>query len=258
MEEFVKRTIEDQAALAEHEKGGIGIGLSCGERNHAILFRIEAMVAKGEGVLKAVGNQESRGRMDVSLLDDEFDDGGRGDGIEAAGRRVVEDQLRAMDEGARDGHAPLHAARKAGGIKAEGFFQTDKAERLADPAVGLFVGHMLLNQLIGDIVAHGKRIEKRSLLEDHSGARAQGKELLLGHAGDIFAEEQDTAILRAKQPEDEFEQHALAHAGGPEHDARFRGRYGKGDVLKHRGAIEGYGNAAQGDDGARVRLWSRR
>ena len=72
----------------------------------------------------------------------------------------------------------------------EGFFQADKAERLADAAVDLLIGHALLDQLVGDIVAHREGIEERAFLEDHSGAGAQGEELLLGHEGDVFAEEQ--------------------------------------------------------------------
>ena len=118
-------------------------------------------------------NQQRRSCVHVALLHNELDDGGGRDGIEAPGRRVVEDQLWIVDEGAGDGHAPPHASRKARGIQIEGLFEADKTERLVDAAVDFVIGHSLLDQLVSDIVAHGERIEERAFLENHSGARAQ-------------------------------------------------------------------------------------
>ena len=258
LEKLVEGAIEDEAAFFEHEEGGIGVGVAGGERDHATPFGVVAVIAEGEGVLQAMGDEQGGSCMNVALLDDELDDGGGGDGIEAAGGRVVEDQLGFVDEGAGDGHAPPHAAGKAGRIKVEGFFEADEAERLADAAVDLLVGHALLNQLVGDIVAYGEGIEERAFLEDHSGAGAQGEELLLGHAGDVFAEEHDAALLGAKQPDDQFEQHTFAHAGRPKQDARLRGRHRERNVLKHRRTVERDRDAAQGDDRGRIRRWSRR
>ena len=80
--------------------------------------------------------------------------------------------------------------------------------------VNFSVGNLLLNQLVGDVVADGERIEERALLEDHADACAQGEELLLGHVGDLFAEEQDAALIGAQQAVDQLEQDALADAGG--------------------------------------------
>jgi len=43
---------------------------------------------------------------------------------------------------------------------------------------------------------------------------AKGKELLLAHMGDFFAEEQDAATVGPQKTVDKLEQNALAHAGG--------------------------------------------
>jgi hypothetical protein len=47
---------------------------------------------------------------DVSLLHDELNDGGRGDGVEAAGGGVIENQIGLGDDGAGDGDAASHTA----------------------------------------------------------------------------------------------------------------------------------------------------
>src|ERR1700735_5178358 len=110
------------------------------------------MRGEGEGILQAVRYQDGRRMVDIALLDDELDDGGGRDGVEAAGGRVVEDQLGLADEGAGDGHATPHSAGKAVGEKIEGLVELDKCKRLVDAAVTLVLGHALLNQLVGDIV----------------------------------------------------------------------------------------------------------
>ena len=182
-------------------------------------------VQSSEGVLKAMRDQQGRGAVDVALLDDEFDDGGGGDGVEAAGGRVVEQQLGLVDEGAGDGDAPPHAAGEAGRKKGKGLFEADESERLADAGVDFVVGDAFLDQLVGDVVADGEGIEERALLKDHAGAGAQGEELLLGHGGDFFAEELDASLVGAEQSVDELEQDAFAHAGGAEQNARLPGRH---------------------------------
>ena len=146
---------------------------------------------------------------------------------------------------------------EAGGIKGEGLLELDKAQGFADAAVDFVVGDALLDELVSHIVADGERIEERALLEDHAGAGAQGKELFLGHGGDFFAEEQDAALVGAEQAVGQLEQDALAHAGGPEQDARLSRRYGEADVLKHRRAVEGDGDVAKDHHGAGIRGRSR-
>ena len=91
----------------------LGLVSPLGSGTMRAVFGVEAVGAEGEGVLQAMGDEQGGGAVDVALLDDELDDGGGGDGVQAAGGRVVEDQLGLVDEGAGDGHAALHAAGKA-------------------------------------------------------------------------------------------------------------------------------------------------
>ena len=88
----------------------------------------------------------------------------------------------------------LMPPERLGGIEIESLFKTDKAERLVNAAVDLLIGYALLDQLVGDIVAHGERIEERAFLEDHSGASAQGEELLFGHVRRCLRRKADAAL----------------------------------------------------------------
>jgi hypothetical protein len=72
----------------------------------------------------------------------------------------------------------------------------------------------------------------------------------LGHVGDLFAEEQDAALVGAQQAVGQLEQDALAHAGGAEQNARLSRRNGEADVFEHRRAVEGDGDVAKDDDRA--------
>jgi hypothetical protein len=143
---IVEGAVEDQAAFFEHEEGGVGVGpgLWADELGDHVAFKrgrsspfgrdIEAVGAEGESVLQAVGDEDGRGAVDVALLHDQLDDGGGGDGVEAAGGRVVEHELGLMDEGAGDGDATPHAAGEAAGKEREGLVELDKFERLVDAA----------------------------------------------------------------------------------------------------------------------------
>ena len=116
----------------------------------------------------------------------------------------------------------------------------------------------------GDIVADGERIEERTLLEDHAGAGAQGEKLLLGHEGDLLAEEQNAALIGTQQAVGEFQQNALAHPGGTEKDARFARRDRETDVVEHRRAVEGLVLSGVGESGGLIHrkrvssIWVRR
>ena len=99
-----------------------------------------------------------------------------------------------MDERAGNGDAAPHAAGEASGIKAEGLLESHEAKRLAHADIDFFVGNFFLDQLVGNVVAHGERIEERAFLKDHSGAGAQREELLLGNLRDLFAEEMNGAL----------------------------------------------------------------
>src|ERR1019366_1576401 len=106
-----------------------------------------------QGVLDAVSDHERGGVKDVALLDDQLNDRRRSHWVQPSGGRVVEQQLRLVNQGPCDGHAATHSTRKAGRIKVEGLLQLHKAQRIADPEVDFLVRNLLLDQLVGDIVA---------------------------------------------------------------------------------------------------------
>ena len=122
-----------------------------------------------------------------------------------------------------------------------------------DARVDFIIGHALLDELVGDVVADGEGIEKRTLLEDHAGAGAQGKQPLFAHGGDLLAEEQNAALVGAQQAIDQLEQDALADSGGAEQDARLTRRNGQADVQKNRRAIKTQAHILEGDNRRGIR-----
>jgi len=109
-DQFADGAVEDQPTLFQHQECRVGVGLAFGEGDHVAEGGVEVVAAEGEGVLEAVGYEQGGYAEEVALLHDQLNDGGGGDGIEAAGGRVVEDELGLVDEGAGDGDAALHAA----------------------------------------------------------------------------------------------------------------------------------------------------
>jgi hypothetical protein len=140
-------------------------------------------------------DQDRRRAVDVAFLHDQLDDGGGRDGVEAARRRVVEDELRLADECARDGDASAHSARQYRGKKSNVWSSSTKAKCFVDALIDLFVGHALLDQLVGYVVADSERIEQRAFLEDHAGAVRRGKSCSSRMDGDLFAEELNAPYL---------------------------------------------------------------
>ena len=64
--------------------------------------RIEPEMRERETVLQAVSGEQRRDAVNIAEAEDESDDGLRSDGIEASGRGIVEDDLRAGDQSASD------------------------------------------------------------------------------------------------------------------------------------------------------------
>ena len=177
--------------------------------------------------------------MHIALLDDELNDGGRGDRIETAGGRIVEHQLRVVDE--ERVRWPRVASYRLKGLQEtyESLFQADKSERLVDAAVDLFVGHCLLDQLIGDVVAHGERIKERAFLKDHSGARsARGTASLPACERCLRRTARRRPFRGRSSPMMSLRSTLLPTPAGPSRMRVSRGRHGKADVLKNRRAIE--------------------
>ena len=231
----------------EHEEGGLGVEFAFGHRDHPVFRLVEAVGGHHKCILQPVRHQQGAGVEDVALLDHQLDDGGRGDGVEAAGGRVVEQQVRLGDDGAGDGHAAAHASGELRGVLVDGVIELDEAQHLENAAVDLLGRDVLFDQPVGDVVADGHRVEERAFLEDHADAVAEGEEVLLGHGVDLLAEDVDAPGVGQQESVGELEQHALAASRGTEHDARLARHHLEGDVLQDLVSVEGDGNVVEDD-----------
>src|SRR5208283_5842423 len=93
--------LENNASVAENQELGVKVS-SAPVRHwqHFVLLAIEVMTGHGKGVLQAVCHQQRAGLIDVALLHDQLDDCVGSDGIESAGRGIVEQDLGVGDNSA--------------------------------------------------------------------------------------------------------------------------------------------------------------
>src|SRR5579871_1482159 len=197
-----------------------------------------------------MGHKDGWRVVDIALFHDQLDDRGGGDRVEAARGRVVKQKLRVMDESTGNGDAAAHSPRKTARIQAEGLLQTYKAKFLTNAYIDFVIRHLFLDELIGDVIPDGQRVKESAFLKDHTGARAQMKQILLGDMRNFFAKEKDGARVWTKQSIGELQEDALAYSGGPEQDAGFARRYGKADILQYR-MVEADRNVAKFEHGLR-------
>jgi hypothetical protein len=249
VDELERGAVEDDVGVVEDEEAGGGVDLVVGEALDLASVGVEAVHGEGEGVLEAVGDEERGSVGCIALLDDEVDDGGGGDGIEAAGGGVVQDEVGLGDDGAGDGDAATHAAGELGWELVDGLGELDELEDLFGAGASFGLGDVLFFQAVGDVVFDGERVEEGGLLEDHADARAELVELVLGHGGDVFAEDADGAGVGLEEPVRELHENGFADAGGAEDDAGFGRLDGEGDVLEDYFFVEGDGDVLEGDDG---------
>ena len=256
VDQFFGGAVEDYVALVEDEELYAGVdalfGAVFGDGLHAACRGVVAVGGHDEGVLEAVGDDERGGVLDVALLHDELDDGGGGDGVEAAGGGVVEDEVGAGDDGAGDGDAAAHASGELGGVLGDGGFEFDEFEGFDYAAVGLFGGDVLFVEAIGYVVFDVEGVEEGGLLEDHADLRAELVEVALGHGGDLLAEDADGAGVGAEEAIGELEQDGFSGAGGAEDDEGLAAVDGEGDVFENDFLVEGEGDVFEDDDGAGV------
>ena len=100
--------------------------------------------------------------------DDQFVDLSRRHRIQTRRRFVVEHDLGFADQGPRQRHAPLHAARQFGRSLVDRVFQTDESEAFAHALLDfLFVcSHFV--ESVRDVFADGQRIEESGFLKHHA------------------------------------------------------------------------------------------
>jgi hypothetical protein len=190
-------------------------------------------IGEGEAVLEAMRGEQGGDAIDIAKAKDEADDGLRGDGVEARGRRIVENDGRAADESARDGDAAAHATGEFGRKRVGGLGEFDETEDFFYARLDFLFVHAVFVEAIGDVFAHSKGVEERAFLKDEADLAADFEKFRLGHSRDVLAENLNTAGIGTKEPGSKFEQKSFAGAGFAEKDYGFALPGGKGDAAKN-------------------------
>src|ERR1700676_801710 len=190
-----------------------------------------------------MGSEHGGDAVNIAEAQDERDDGLRGDGIEAGGRRIVEHDRRLVDEGARDGDPAAHAAGQFRWKHIESVLEFDEAQDFADAAVDFLFGHFVFVEAVGDVVGYGHGVEERTLLKDKTDAAAEGQQVPLVHRGDWLVEDANAAGGRAHESGGQFEGEGFAGAGFAEEHQRFAVFYGEFHALENFafGKADAYG-----------------
>jgi len=249
VDELFGGAVEDYFSFVEDQEFCAVVDAVVGDLLDFFGLRVEAAAGEEVGVLNAVGDDERGGLGDVALLDDEVNDSGGGDGIEAAGGGVVEDEIGMGDDGAGDGDAAAHSSGEFGGDFIDGVFEGDELERFDDAAVNLLLGDAVFVEAVGDVVTDGEGVEESRLLEDHADAAAEFEEVDFGHRGDVVAEDVDGSGVGLEEAVYELHEDGFAAACGAEDDAGFAALDGEGDVLEDGFNVEDDGDIVYDDDG---------
>ena len=103
--------------------------------------------------------------------------------VEVAGRLVGEDDRRLADQRPRHRHPLALAAGELGGAVALAVGEADPGQRRGGAAAALAGRHAGVEQPVGDVVDHRRRLEQEELLEDEADpGRAQAGQLVVAGA----------------------------------------------------------------------------
>jgi len=114
VDELFGCAVEDNLSLVEDEKLCAVVDAVVWDGLDLAGLLVEAVGGQQEGVLEAMRDDKRCGVACVALFDEQLDDGGRSDGVEAAGGRIVKDKVRIGDDGAGDGDAAAHTSGEFG------------------------------------------------------------------------------------------------------------------------------------------------
>ena len=112
-------------------------------------------IGQGEAVLEAMGGEQRGNTVDIAEAEDEADDGLRGDGVEAGGRGIVEDDGRTSDEGAGDGDSAPHPAGEFGRKRVDGVGELDEAEDFFNERLDFLIAKAIFVETVGDVLTDG-------------------------------------------------------------------------------------------------------
>ncbi|MNF70462.1 hypothetical protein D3C84_523730 [compost metagenome] len=153
--------------------------------------------------------------------------------VQRAHRLVEQQQLRALGQGAGQGHALALAAGQLVRLALGVLAHLHQLEHLGDPRVDLLPGHLVLFEAEGDVVGHAHVREQRVGLEHHVDRPLVGRQV-----GDVLAVEVDAPLGRPFETGEHAQQGRFTRARATEQREYLAFVDGQRDVVDRDGFIE--------------------
>ncbi len=213
-------------------------------------LRVETVSCEEVGVLQTVGDDQRRGVGDIALLDDEVDDGGRGDRVEAACGRVIKNQVGLCNDGTGDRDATAHSPGEFRGKLCESVFKLNEAQGHQEPDYAPRLPARALHggdrprcfQQRGNqrVRTPGRTMpmRARSLKRSVSRMRVMSSPKM-----------RIVPVSGTNEAICELHQDGLSSTGRAEDDSGFAAKDTEGDVLQDGFDVEGDGDVFEDDDG---------
>src|SRR2546423_4477504 len=246
------RALEDDLAAAQHKNLRVDEAQALPlvlEDDLAVVVDDSVLGGEVLDVVHLVRDEDGRHVFEVAQLDCEFADGSRRRRVEAGGRLVEQDYLRAADERARDADSPAHAARKLNRHLVNSVFEVYEAEHSPDLLLDLLFGDALLVQTVRDVVVDRERVEERALLEDHTDLLSDAHHLGLRVVRDVFAVNEYATLVGLQKAEDEFYRGRLAAARAAEDDLGLAFAHLEAHAVEDDAVVERERHVAELDGG---------
>ncbi|KAF5043778.1 hypothetical protein DSECCO2_498760 [anaerobic digester metagenome] len=179
---------------------------------------------------------------DVQDLVDHFRVQGRGGFVE-------EHDLGLHGQSSGDGHALLLAARQFDGVLVGLVADAHPVEQAQGRLLGFVLGDLLdLHGGQGDVLEHRQVGVEVELLEDDADLGAQGVQVL-GFVRDVFAVDDDLAVVHVLEAVHAAHEGGFAGAAGPADDQHLSLLHGLVDVLQDVKVTEPFVDIAEFDHG---------
>src|SRR5215470_569436 len=234
-------TAEYDVSIPQHDEFGIDQAQPVAfvlEDQVAVIVAHDVLAGQHLDVLQTVRDEDRGDLFQVAKLQGQLADRAGGDRVEAGGRLVVEDNLRASDQRPRDAHAPAHAPRKLVRHLVRRVLQVYEPQHAHDDRLDLGLARLLFAQAVGDVVENGEAVEQRALLKDHSDLLSYLHQPLFGVIGDVFTVYQNAARIGFDQPQSQAQQRGLPRAAPPHHDLGFAVAHIEADFVQNRVVVE--------------------